>query len=39
VFSVRSFGVMQNGEAWRCVEAIIDRSAQAVRIVQWRELD
>ena len=39
VFSVRSFGVMQNGEVCRCVEAIIDRSAQTVRIVQWRELD
>jgi len=39
VFSVRSFGVMKNGEVCRCVEAILDRSADAVRIVQWRELD
>ena len=39
VFNVRSFGVVQNGEVCRCVEAIIDRSAQTVRIVQWRELD
>ncbi len=39
VFNVRSFGVVHNGEVSRCVEAIIDRSADAVRIVQWRELD
>jgi len=39
VFNVRSFGVVQNGEVCCCVEAIIDRSAQTVRIVQWRELD
>jgi len=39
VFSVHSFGVVQNGEVCRCVEAVMDRTGNAVRIVQRRELD
>ena len=38
-FSVRSFGVLQNREVYRCVEAVLDRSDSTVRIRQWRELD
>jgi len=39
VFSVRSFGVLKNGEMCRCVHAVIDRTEDKTRIPYWRELE
>jgi len=39
VFSVRSFGVIEKGDVYRCVEAVIDRTQQVVQIRYWRELE
>ena len=39
VFSVRSFGVIEKGDIYRCVEAVIDRTQQVAQIRYWRELE
>ena len=39
VFRVRSFGVLENGNVYRSVEAVIDRTGEAVTIRSWRELE
>lgn len=39
MFRARAFGVVQNGEVCRCVEAVLDRTGQEVAILDWRELD
>ena len=39
VFSVRSFGVIEKGDVYRCVEAVIDRTQQVAQIRYWRELE
>jgi competence ComEA-like helix-hairpin-helix protein len=39
VFRVRSFGVLQNGDFYRCVEAVIDRTEEVAEIRYWREIE
>ncbi len=39
VFSARSFGVVANGDTYRCVSAVIDRTEDEVRILYWHEHD
>ncbi|MBN2309842.1 MAG: helix-hairpin-helix domain-containing protein [Candidatus Hydrogenedentes bacterium] len=39
VFNVRSFGVLRNGESYRCASAVIDRTDTSVRILYWCELE
>jgi len=39
VFRVRSFGVIGDGEVYRCAEAVIDRTEDETHIRLWRELE
>jgi len=39
VFSVRSFGVIEKGDFYRCVEAVIDRTQEVAQIRYWREIE
>jgi len=39
VFSVRSFGVVGNGDTYCCASAVIDRTEQETKIRYWRELE
>jgi DNA uptake protein ComE-like DNA-binding protein len=39
VFSVRSFGVVGNGDTYCCVSSVIDRTEQETKIRYWRELE
>jgi len=39
VFSVRSFGVLETGDMYCCVGAVIDRTGDTAKIQHWRELE
>ena len=39
VFSVRSFGVLGDGDIYCCASAVIDRTDDTVRLRYWRELE
>jgi DNA uptake protein ComE-like DNA-binding protein len=39
VFSVRSFGVLGDGDMYCCVSAVIDRTGDTAKIGYWRELE